>query len=334
MANEHKSIRHTIDQAIVGRNSNFLTLTSAQEEELGGVEYRALSILLKIVIGYWVFFQLLAIVITLPWLAVGHEAAKFRAVFNAPDGTSVAWYVIWITCSSFTNGGMRSVSMVSNAKSLKVVHSTSTLNLCPSCALPSLIDSGFTVFQDAYLLIFVCSVLILAGNTAFPIFLRLAIWALSKLAPRLGRTKEVLTFLLDHPRRCFVYLFPARQTWYLFGTILVLNMISWVAFMILNIGIPEFEKIPVGTVRNLFIHSSSKKSGGEQGLLVCTRTDVEVFSLQRIVDGLLQSLSVRAAGFSIVSISALAPALQVLYIIMVRDVFFSSRNNPLTKQPC
>ncbi|KAH9816532.1 cation transport protein-domain-containing protein [Melampsora americana] len=252
-----KEVSYINFNAIVGRNSNFLTLTSAQEEELGGVEYRALSLLLKILIGYWTLLQFGAIIILLPWLETNN---RYKPIFEGPGGTPIA---------CFTNGGMRYA-----------------LALLP----PMNGTRGFTVFQEAYLLIFVCSFLILAGNTAFPIFLRFSIWALSKIAPSRPSNspgsckKEVLRFLLDHPRRCFVYLFPARQNWYLLGSILVLNIISWVAFLVLNIGNPEVEKISTGT---------------------------------RFLTGLLQTLSVRAAGFSAVSISALAPAVQVLYIIMM-----------------
>lgn len=38
-------------QATVGRNSNFHNLTRKDREELGGIEYRALKLLLKIVSG-------------------------------------------------------------------------------------------------------------------------------------------------------------------------------------------------------------------------------------------------------------------------------------------
>lgn len=38
-------------QATVGRNSNFHNLTSKDREELGGIEYRSLKLLLKIVAG-------------------------------------------------------------------------------------------------------------------------------------------------------------------------------------------------------------------------------------------------------------------------------------------
>lgn len=38
-------------QATLGRNSSFHNLTSKDREELGGIEYRALKLLLKIVTG-------------------------------------------------------------------------------------------------------------------------------------------------------------------------------------------------------------------------------------------------------------------------------------------
>lgn len=45
-------------------------------------------------------------------------------------------------------------------------------------------------------------------------------WLLLKLVPARFGLKEPLTFLLDHPRRCFVYLFPSHQTWFLFSVVL------------------------------------------------------------------------------------------------------------------
>jgi Trk-type K+ transport system membrane component len=53
---------------------------------------------------------------------------------------------------------------------------------------------------------------------------------------------------------------------------------------VLDIGNPAIESIPVGT---------------------------------RIVIGLLQATAVRAAGFGTVALSALAPAVKVLYVLMM-----------------
>lgn len=59
--------------------------------------------------------------------------------------------------------------------------------------------------------------------------------------------------------------------------ILFLSATDWVSFLLLDIGNSEIENIPVGT---------------------------------RMLDGLLQSAAVRSAGFGIVSLSNLAPAVQ------------------------
>ncbi|KAK4054900.1 hypothetical protein OIV83_000824 [Microbotryomycetes sp. JL201] len=243
-----KPVSYISFDAVVGRNSKFHNLTEAQQEELGGVEYRALKVLLKIVVGYWALVQLLSVLIISPWLTY---SGTYEPVFDAQP-VNPTWYSFFQVFSAFSNTGM------------------------------SLLDSSMIPFQRGYLLIIVVSYLILAGNTAFPIFLRLCIWILSKVVPRNSQTRETLQFLLDHPRRCFIYLFP--QTWFLVFVLVILNSIDWVAFLVLDIGNPVIDAIPVGT---------------------------------RIIDGLMQSFAVRAAGFTIVSLSTTAPALQMLYVVMM-----------------
>jgi Trk-type K+ transport system membrane component len=61
-------------------------------------------------------------------------------------------------------------------------------------------------------------------------------------------------------------------------------MIDFVCFLVFDIGTASIEALPVGV---------------------------------RIVSGLFQSIAVRAAGFAIVNVGALAPAVQFLYIIMM-----------------
>ncbi|KAG8770567.1 low affinity potassium transporter [Ceratobasidium sp. 428] len=105
---------------------------------------------------------------------------------------------------------------------------------------------------------------------------------MSKIVGR--RMHETLSFLLDHPRRCFIYLFPSHQTWFLFIVLLTMIVTDWVSFMVLDIGNDVVEAVPVGT---------------------------------RLVIGLLQASAVRAAGFATISLSALAPAVKVLYVTMM-----------------
>lgn len=74
---------------------------------------------------------------------------------------------------------------------------------------------------------------------SYPVFLR---WILSTILWILPRgeyfhyLRETLTFLLEHPRRCYTTLFPSAYTWWLFLSVIVLNGIDWVAYEVLNVS--------------------------------------------------------------------------------------------------
>ena len=94
-------------------------------------------------------------------------------------------------------------------------------------------------FQTADYMLITMGLMILAGNTCYPIFLRLILWTMWKLLPDHGRWHEhrlTLRFLLDHPRRCYTNLFPARHTWWLVVAVVGLNAIDWAAFEVLNVS--------------------------------------------------------------------------------------------------
>ncbi|KAJ7668683.1 cation transport protein-domain-containing protein [Mycena polygramma] len=239
--------------AIVGRNSAFQQLTREQQDELGGVEYRSLNALLWIVAGYHLGVQLIAFTIIAPYMAQSRWGADFLPPMQHKKIPST-WFSLFQVVSAYTNTGM------------------------------SLVDQSMVPFQRAYPMIVFMVLLVLAGNTAFPIFLRLLIWTLSCIVPAGSRSSETLHFLLDHPRRCFIYLFPSHQTWFLLTVVLALNMTDWFFFMVLDIGNPALESIPLNV---------------------------------RFIIGLLQAIAVRAAGFGTVALSALAPAVKVLYLIMM-----------------
>ncbi|KAN0062670.1 hypothetical protein ACQY0O_004860 [Thecaphora frezii] len=242
--------------ATVSGNSIFHELTEAQRDELGGVEYRAIDLLAKLIPAYWLFVNLFMITLVAPYVNSRAFRERYEAAFvaqgsNQPDYT---WFWFYQVVSAYTNTGA------------------------------SLVDTSMTTMQDAYFLLIPMGLLILAGNTAFPILLRLFIWCIAKVVPSRSRVSETLQFLLDHPRRCFVYLFPSGQTWFLLFVLTLFNVTDWIAFLVLDIGNPTIESIPVGT---------------------------------RIFDGLFQSIAVRAAGFQVVSLLTLAPAVQFLYVIMM-----------------
>ncbi|GAA5876158.1 hypothetical protein JCM16303_007040 [Sporobolomyces ruberrimus] len=251
-SNYIKPVSYITFDAVVGRNSRFHGLTTAQQEELGGVEYRALTLLLRLVTGYYFVGQLLAVLVLAPWLTY---SGTYRPVFEDPAwAVNPTWYTFFQVFSAFSNNGM------------------------------SLVDTSMVPFGRAYWLIIVMCILIVGGNTGLPVFLRLTIWVASKLVPKQSRSRETLQFLLDHPRRCYIYLFPSHQTWFLVFALVCLNGFDWASFLILDIGNDAIESIPLGT---------------------------------RFIDGLLQSFAVRAAGFAIIPLAEVAPALQFLYVVMM-----------------
>ncbi|KAJ7079638.1 potassium transporter [Mycena belliarum] len=244
----------SFDGLVVGRNSAFRTetLTDEQIEAIGGVEYRALRLLSYLIPTYFIGSQLLAFLIFAPWLsATKHYDAVFTAQFKL---VSKPWYSLFVIMGAYSGGGL------------------------------SLVDLGMLPFQGAYPMIFALMFVILAGNHALPIFLRFIIWIWYKMAPPGSETNKTLSFLLQHPRRCFLYLFPSHQTWFLVICLVSFSAIEWIAFEVLDIGLPFFEQMAKGP---------------------------------RIVDGLFQGLAVRASGLSIVPLASASPALQFLYVVMM-----------------
>jgi len=99
----------------------------------------------------------------------------------------------------------------------------------------SLIDQSMFPFAKCYLLIYILNIVMLAGNHALPMMLRFIIWLGTKIY-RKGRTYETLHFLLDHPRRCFLFLFPSHQTWYLVFTLCAFMWVCVTYYSMLEIG--------------------------------------------------------------------------------------------------
>lgn len=55
-------------RATVGRNSRFYNLTSQDREELGGIEYRSLQLLLKVVVAYFFGVHLFGAIGSVGWI--------------------------------------------------------------------------------------------------------------------------------------------------------------------------------------------------------------------------------------------------------------------------
>jgi potassium uptake Trk family protein len=238
----------------IGRNSQFHNLSEAERRKLGGIEYDAVCLLSWLVPTYFVLLQLFGAIGVGAWMTVNNPSV------SRTNGLNPFWTGAFFSISAFNNSGM------------------------------ALLDANAVAIQTSAYCLLTLSFLSLAGNTAFPPFLRLTLWSMKKLCPSDSQSltwqnrRCIITFILDHPRRVYTNLFPAQQTWWLVTTLVILNGTDWIAFEVLNIGNPVTNAIPPH---------------------------------YRVLDGLFQAFAVRSGGFYVVSISSLRSGLLVLYVLMM-----------------
>lgn len=213
----------------VGRNSQFVDLTEEQRDELGGIEYRSLKLLAKVLVGYYLFFHLFGVVCLVPWISTMKSYADYvRSV-----GVNPIWWAIFSSQTTFNDLGF------------------------------TLTPDSFVSFQDATFVLLVGAFLIVIGNTGFPCLLRLIIWIGFKLCPENSSHKESLNFLLDHPRRCFTLLFPSGTTWILFWILVIMNLSDVILFIVLDLKDADVIDIPLGNriMGAIFQAASTRTSG-------------------------------------------------------------------------
>ncbi|KAK3689915.1 cation transport protein-domain-containing protein [Podospora appendiculata] len=248
------SVSHFLNYHESGRNAQFHGLSREERSELGGCEYRALRVLAVIVPLYFFLWQALGCI------ALGAWINNYQSGPPLENGINPWWLGVFNGASAFNNSGM------------------------------SLLDANMIPFQNSKFVLITMGLMILAGNTAYPIFLRLIIWSLLKLLTlttsedNSRSLKDTFRFILHYPRRVYTNLFPSRPTWWLLFMLILLNSIDWVAFELLNLGNPAVESIPTGS---------------------------------RVLDGLFQAIAVRSGGFYVIAIPSLYIGLQVLYVIMM-----------------
>ncbi len=235
------------------QRGRFSNLTSSQEAELGGVEYRALVLLTWLLPRYVLFWILLIVVILTPYAAHSHVADIIRHA--QPGSLDPSWWSIFTTVSGYTNTGL------------------------------TLLNQSFIPLADQYAVLVLAGVGVLAGNAFYPVFLRLAVWAVWKAVPRQSQLHHTCTFLLHHPGRCYLFLFPSSNTWVLFFVQTGITLLSWILWIVLQLDYgPVTHHFPTG---------------------------------QRVMDGLFQSVGLRASGFYIIVIDNITPALQIFYLIVM-----------------
>ncbi|KAI7861994.1 cation transporter [Spinellus fusiger] len=250
-------------------------LTKEQRYRLGGTEYRAIDTLSHIIPMYYVGFILVCGLLYRLYIACSSHA---RHVLQTSNDTGIPvnpWlFSFYISLSAFNNLGL------------------------------SLVDDSMVPFQNSPFPLLLTAFLILIGNTGYAIMLRCILWLYSCCVPlSYGLLKETLHYLLDHPRRCYTTLFPAAQTRWLLGVLLMITMVEVVSFLALNYWLPVLEGISWGS---------------------------------RFMVGLFQSIATRNAGFNVVSLMDLNPGTQLVYIvamyISVYPVSISIRNSNIYQE--
>lgn len=213
----------------IGRNSQFVDLTEDQRDELGGIEYRSLKLLAKVLVAYYIFFHLLGVVCLVPWI---HSLKGYKNYVESV-GVDPTWWAIYTSQTMFNDLGF------------------------------TLTPDSMISFQRATFVLLITAFLIVIGNTGFPCMLRLIIWIGFKLCPENSAHRESLNFLLDHPRRCFTLLFPSGTTWILFWILVVLNTLDVLLFIVLDLNDSEVTVIPLGSriMGAIFQAVSTRTSG-------------------------------------------------------------------------
>ncbi|KAF9875452.1 hypothetical protein CkaCkLH20_07272 [Colletotrichum karsti] len=238
----------------IGRNGQFFDLTEEQREYLGGVEYRALKILFTIVCVYFVLWQLLGAITLGAWSYVHNQDV------TAVNSQNSWWAGIFLAISSFNNAGM------------------------------TLLDAGVSALDNDAFVLTIVTILSLAGNAAFPAFLRATVYFCSLVLKMcVGDDeytvwKEAFDFILKYPRRLYMMMFPAKANFVFVTMFSTIAVMDWVLLLVLSIGNSAIEAYPVG---------------------------------KRVGLAIFQALAIPSSGFAVVSVSSLYFDVLVLWVIVM-----------------
>lgn len=146
-----KSMERTksMDQTKSMDRTKSIDIATLTPDELGGIEYRALRVLLKVAIGYFVGLHLFGVICLVPWIHLG--GSKYRE-YLATTGQDKTWWYVNQTHSCPD----------SQLTTHRAIYSAQTMvdNLGLTLTPDSMIS-----FRDATWPILVMSFLAFAGNT-------------------------------------------------------------------------------------------------------------------------------------------------------------------------
>lgn len=213
----------------IGRNGQFFDLTEEQREYLGGVEYRALKLLFRIVTIYFVLWQVLGAITLGAWLSV--HSANITGV----NSQNAAWSGLFLCISSFNNAGM------------------------------TLLDAGIAAFSNDAFVLTIVTLLSLAGNAAYPAFIRATVY-FSRFAWKYVAKEddydvwlEAFDFILKYPRRLYTMMFPAKANWVFIGIFSSIAILDWVLLLVLSIGNSVLDIYSVGKQVGLALFQAFSK---------------------------------------------------------------------------
>eukprot|EP00727_Mastigamoeba_balamuthi_P009914 m51a1_g5545 putative cation transport domain containing protein (803) ;mRNA; r:485928-489516 len=134
-------------------------------------------------------------------LYVRHMPGPRRVIES--QGQNTWWWALFHTVAAFNNAGMSTMS------------------------------DGLEKFNEDWVVLCVLTLLIAAGNTCLPIFLRFIVWAARNVSSQrhLPKSRQSLRYILVNPTRCHTHLFPGIHTKLLLGVFFVLTLASTFAYV-------------------------------------------------------------------------------------------------------
>ncbi|KAI7885216.1 cation transporter [Lichtheimia hyalospora FSU 10163] len=206
-------------------------LTREQRYRIGGLEYRAIDFLSKMIPIWYLSVNLIGSLALRIYIASSSYAQQVLETSN-PTPMDPWLFSFFVCISSFDNLGL------------------------------SVLDASMVPFLNAPAPLLISAFMILLGNTGYPISLRAAIWCMHKLTPN-EHTRKTLRYLLEHPRRCYTNLFPSTQTWWLVIVVVVFNVVMTTVFLATNFWLPVLDGVswPSRVLDGFFQGVSTRNAG-------------------------------------------------------------------------
>eukprot|EP00511_Aplanochytrium_stocchinoi_P004548 CAMPEP_0204839746 /NCGR_PEP_ID=MMETSP1346-20131115/35388_1 /ASSEMBLY_ACC=CAM_ASM_000771 /TAXON_ID=215587 /ORGANISM="Aplanochytrium stocchinoi, Strain GSBS06" /LENGTH=483 /DNA_ID=CAMNT_0051976719 /DNA_START=394 /DNA_END=1845 /DNA_ORIENTATION=+ len=218
-------------------------LKLSHENNEGRMIYRATTLLIKVIIIYALVFNILSVVFLVSYAST---SSKVKSKLEDLNVTSYS-FALFTTVSAFNNAGF------------------------------SVFSNSLVPFRDDPLVLFVAMVLIVAGNTAFPILLRTTFILLY----RWWKPDDVAwKSLIENPRAYTTHMFSHNETWILFLVFLGTNIFQFVLYSSVPYSVP---------------------------------LDVK----QKVLDMLFTTISTRTAGFNVVRLDDLNPGILVCQMLFM-----------------